>query len=96
MLFKLKNTGEDVRQIEYASIIDNFMYATNCTRPDIAYVVGLLWRFTSRPIMEHCHAIERVMGYLKRTMNLEFHYQRFYAVLEQYSDADWNTLLDDS
>ncbi|CAJ2637004.1 unnamed protein product [Trifolium pratense] len=91
-----KNTGDSVRQTEYASIIGSLRYATDCTRPDIAYVVGLLCRFTSRPSDEHWHAIERVMRYLKRTMNLGLHYQRFPAVLEGYSDADWNTLSDDS
>jgi hypothetical protein len=91
-----KNTGDSVRQTEYASIIGSLRYATDCTRPDIAYVVGLLCRFTSRPSNEHWHAIERVMRYLKRTMNLGLHYQRFPAVLEGYSDADWNTLSDDS
>ncbi|GAU49932.1 hypothetical protein TSUD_408340 [Trifolium subterraneum] len=91
-----KNIGDSVRQTEYASIIGSLRYATDCTRPDIAYVVGLLCRFTSRPSNEHWHAIERVMRYLKRTMNLGLHYQRFPAVLEGYSDADWNTLSDDS
>ncbi|CAL0319314.1 unnamed protein product [Lupinus luteus] len=46
--------------------------------------------------MEHWYAIERVMRYLKKTMNLGLHYRRFPAVLEGYSDADWNTLSDDS
>jgi hypothetical protein len=46
--------------------------------------------------MEHWHAIERVMRYLKRTMNLRLCYHKFPAVLEGYSDADWNTLSDDS
>ncbi|KAK2382392.1 hypothetical protein QL285_069931 [Trifolium repens] len=91
-----KNTGESVRQTEYASIIGSLRYATDCTRPDIAYVVGLLCRFTSGPNNEHWEAIERVMRYLKRTMNLRLHYKRFPAVLEGYSDADWNTLSDDS
>ncbi|XP_028225015.1 uncharacterized protein LOC114406474 [Glycine soja] len=54
-----------------------------------------LW-FSSRPSMEHWHAIERVMRYLKRTINLGLHYKRFLGVLEGYSDADWNTLSDDS
>ncbi|GAU27591.1 hypothetical protein TSUD_271320 [Trifolium subterraneum] len=74
-----KNTGDSVRQTEYASIIGSLRYATDCTRPDIAYVMGLLCRFTSRPSNEHWHAIERVMRYLKRTMNLGLHYQRFPA-----------------
>lgn len=34
-----KNIGESVRQIKYASIIDSLRYASDCTRPDIAYVV---------------------------------------------------------
>ncbi|CAL1388160.1 unnamed protein product [Linum trigynum] len=91
-----KNTGDSVRQSEYASIIGSLRYAADYTRPDIAYVVGLLGRFNSFPSREHWNAIERVMRYLKRTANLGIHYQRFPAVLEGYSDADWNTLSDDS
>ncbi|XP_058751848.1 secreted RxLR effector protein 161-like [Vicia villosa] len=91
-----KNTRESVRQSEYASIIGSLRYATDCTRPDIAYVVGLLCRFTSRPSNEHCKAIERVMRYLKRTLDLGLHYKKFPVVLEGYSNADWNTLSDDS
>ncbi|KAM7494813.1 hypothetical protein LguiB_029422 [Lonicera macranthoides] len=91
-----KNTGDSVRQTEYASIIGSLRYATDCTRPDIAYAVGVLCRFTSSPSIEHWHAIERVMRYLKRTMDLKLHYQKFPAVLEGYSDADWNTLSEDS
>jgi len=34
-----ENTGESVKQSEYASIIGSLRYATDCTRPDIAYVV---------------------------------------------------------
>ena len=90
-----KNDGDGVRQTEYASIIGSLRYATDCTRPDIAYVVGLLCKFTSRPGKEHWNAIERVMRYLKKTITLGLHYQRHPAVLEGYSDADWNTLSDD-
>lgn len=91
-----KNNGESVRQTEYASIIGSLRYATDYTRPEIAYVVGLMCMFTSIPSNEHLQAIERVMRYLKRTMYLGLHYQKFPVVLKGYSDADWNTLLDDS
>ncbi|KAA0045050.1 putative Polyprotein [Cucumis melo var. makuwa] len=37
-----KNTSDSVNQSEYASIIGSLKYATDCTRSDIAYVVGLL------------------------------------------------------
>ncbi|KAL0554630.1 hypothetical protein IC582_008556 [Cucumis melo] len=89
-----KNTGDSVNQTEYASIIGSLRY-DDCTRQDIAYVVGLLCRFTSRPSLEHWNAIERVMRYLKKTQNLGLHYNKFPAVLEGYSDADWNSLSDD-
>ncbi|RZB86742.1 Retrovirus-related Pol polyprotein from transposon TNT 1-94 [Glycine soja] len=52
--------------------------------------------FINRPSMEHWHTIERVMRYLKRTINLGLHYKRFPVVLEEYNNADWNTLSDDS
>lgn len=86
----LKNEGRSVRQNEYASIIGSLRYATDCTRPDIAYAVGVLGRFTSCPGMKHWYAVERVMRYLKRTMHLGLHYSKDPAVLEGYSDADWN------
>ena len=53
-----KNTGESVRQTEHASIIGSLRYSIDCTKPDIAYVVGLLCGFTSRPSNEHWQAIE--------------------------------------
>src|SRR3954468_12626892 len=36
------------------------------------------------------------MRYLKRTIDLDLHYQKFPVVLEGYNDADWNTLSGDS
>ena len=67
-----KNTGGSDRQTEYASIIGSLHYVTNCPRPDIACDVGVLCRFTGRPSIEHWHAIERVIRYLERMMNLRF------------------------
>ena len=87
-----KNKGKSVRQIEYASIIGNLGYVTDYTRHDLAYDIGLLCMFTSRQSKEHCQAIQRVMWYLKKTVNLDLHYHRFPVVLEGYSDVDWNTL----
>ena len=55
---------------------------TDCTRLDIAFVVVLLGKITSCPGMEHSHAIEKVMWYLKQTTSPGLHYQRFPAVLE--------------
>ena len=48
-----KKIGNSVRQNEYASIIGSLRYATDCTRPDIACTVGVLYRFTNRPRKKH-------------------------------------------
>lgn len=95
-LYLTKLDVDVMNQKEYASIIGSLRYATDCTRPDIAYVVGVLSRFTSKPSLEHWNAMYRVMGYLKRTINHGLMYQRQPAVLEGFSDADWNSQSGDS
>ncbi|XP_050941584.1 secreted RxLR effector protein 161-like [Cucumis melo] len=89
-------SGRSVNQSEYTSIIGSLRYVADYTRPDIAYVVGLPCRFTNRPSLEHYKEIERVMRYLKKTQDLGLHYKEFPAVLEDYNDADWNSLSNDS
>ena len=69
---------------------------TDFTRPDIAYAVGVLGRFTSKPGNEHWHAITKVMRYLIGTKDSGLFYKKKPIVLEGFCDADWNTLSGDS
>lgn len=91
-----KNTGHGISQIEYARIIGSLMYIANCTRPDIAYSVNRLSRYTSNPGKDHWKAIVRVLGYLKFTQNNGLHFTGYPAVLEGYSDANWISDTKDS
>ncbi|GKF11812.1 zinc finger, CCHC-type containing protein [Tanacetum coccineum] len=50
--FKL-DTGKPVDQLEYSRAISCLMYATTSTRPDMAYAVGRLSRFTRNPSRQH-------------------------------------------
>ncbi|KAL0288543.1 UNVERIFIED_CONTAM: Retrovirus-related Pol polyprotein from transposon TNT 1-94 [Sesamum calycinum] len=84
-----KNKDEPECQIEYSRIIGSLMYIMNCTRPDIAYSVNKLSRFTSNPSKDHWKGLIRVLRYLKYTSNYGLHYTRYPAVLEGYSDANW-------
>ena len=95
-LFPTKGENDIYNQKEYASIIGCLGYATDCTRPDIAYAVGVLARFTSKPNFEHWNAMTQLMRYLKRAVHYGLLYQRYPTVLEGYSDASWNTLSGDS
>nr|GFB01887.1 zinc finger, CCHC-type [Tanacetum cinerariifolium] len=63
---KLKpNIGKPVDQLEYSRAIGCLMYAMTSTRPDIAYAVGRLSRFTSNPSRQRWHAI--TMAFKKQT-----------------------------
>ena len=56
-----------MQKISYASTVRSLMYAQVCTRPDIAFVVGVLGRYLSNPRMQHWNVAKCVMCYLKRT-----------------------------
>ena len=89
----VKNDGRAIAQLEYANAIGSLMYVTQCTRPDIAFAVSKLSRFTSNPSVDHWKAIGRVFGYLKKTKNLGLYYSKFPAILEGYTDASWISSL---
>ncbi|XP_077215490.1 uncharacterized protein LOC143850059 [Tasmannia lanceolata] len=85
------NTGRTISQLGYASVIGSLMYAMTCTRPDIAYAVGKLSRFTSNPSFSHWNAVYRVLKYLKKTIDYGLCYSGYPTVIEGYSDASWIT-----
>ncbi|GJU48249.1 zinc finger, CCHC-type containing protein [Tanacetum coccineum] len=94
---KLKpNTGKPVDQLEYSRAIGGLMFAMTSTRPNIAYAVGRLSRFTSNPSRQYWKAITRVFKYLRCTMNYGLSYMGYPSVLEGYSDASWINHVEDS
>jgi len=44
---------EHMKNIHYASIVGNLMYAQVCTRPDIANAIGMLGRYHSNLSIDH-------------------------------------------
>ena len=91
-----KHTGQPISQLEYSKVIGSLMYAMTCTRPDIAFVVGKLSRFTSNPGPHHWMAIRRVLRYLLRTKDYGIAYSGEPPILEGYSDASWITNEEDN
>ena len=67
---------KEIEKIPYASVIGSLIYAQVCTRPDIAYIVGMLGRYLSNRGMDHWKAAKRVMRYLQRTKDYMLTYQR--------------------
>ena len=68
-----KNRGESVSQLEYSRVIGSLMYLMSCTRPDIAYAVSKLSRYTSNPNGDHWKGIVRVLRYLRYTRDYGLH-----------------------
>ncbi|KAG9453310.1 hypothetical protein H6P81_006214 [Aristolochia fimbriata] len=89
------NSGRAIAQLEYDIVIGSLMYAMHCTRPDIAYVVCKLSRYTSNPGAIHWKAIGRILRYLKLTIAYELKYNEYPNVLEGYCDASWMSSCDD-
>ncbi|GKC91188.1 zinc finger, CCHC-type containing protein, partial [Tanacetum coccineum] len=83
----MPNKGQVVSQLEYSSVIGYLMYAMTCTRPDIAFVVGKLSRYTSNLGTQHWQSIQRALKYLKKAMNYRLMYSGYPSVLEGYTDA---------
>eukprot|EP00253_Pinus_taeda_P013245 PITA_13245 len=72
---KTQEEEEDMSHVPYASAVGSLMYAMVCTRPDIAYVVGVLSRFMSKPGKEHWTEVKWVLRYLRRTSDYGLCYQ---------------------
>ena len=65
----MKNPGDPKGQAKYAQIIGSMIHLMNFSRPNIAYVVCRISRYTHNPNNDHGSALARLMKYLRGTMN---------------------------
>ena len=77
-----------MRDVPYHEAVGSLMYAALGTRPDIAYVVQTVSRFTAHPGYEHWDAVKRIFRYLKGTTELWLAYGNAGRELVGYADAD--------
>ncbi|KAJ9535448.1 hypothetical protein OSB04_un001427, partial [Centaurea solstitialis] len=86
---------KEMQKIPYASAVGSLMYAQVCTRPDIAFIVGVLGRYLSNPGMDHWRAAKRVMRYLKKTRDYMLTYRKSDSLeIVGYSDSDFGGCQD--
>ncbi|KAE8238258.1 hypothetical protein A4X06_0g8909, partial [Tilletia controversa] len=95
-----KATDDEARadKREFQAIVGCLAYLAQGTRPDLAYAVSTLGRFSSDPTETHRIAANRVLRYLKRTSGakLTFGGQKDGNVsLEGFVDSDWAADRDD-
>ena len=77
-------------KIPYLSAVGSLMYLATCTRPNIAYSVSLLARFSANPGQRHWQAVKHLFRYLKHTLDKQLTYGSSASkkLFVTYSDAD--------
>ena len=66
---------EYMKGVPYSNAVRSIMYAMICTRPDVAYGIGLVSRFMSKPRRVHWHAVKWLLKYFKGTAKLKLMYK---------------------
>ena len=68
--FKPQEKNEELigPEVPYLSAIGVLMYLANYTRPNIAFTVNLLARYSSSPIRRYWSRIKHIFRYLKGTI----------------------------
>ena len=61
---------DQMKAVPYSSIMGSLMYAQVCTRPDIAFVVGVLGKYLSNPGQNHWKAAKKNLRYLQGAKDL--------------------------
>ena len=82
--------------ILYALAVRSIMYAMLCTRPDVAYALGIVSRFQADPGEDHWKAVKNILKYLRGTKDIFLVYGGSDLKLESYSDSSFQSDPDDS
>ncbi|SGZ15847.1 BQ5605_C029g10706 [Microbotryum silenes-dioicae] len=69
------DTPDPSLQTQYRSAIGSLMYAVVATRPDLAYPVSYLARFTNKAGSDHWAAVLKILRYIKGTLELGIVYK---------------------
>jgi len=76
--------------IPYQEAVGTLMYTVLETRPDIAYAIQVLSKYSKNPGEFHWEAVKRVFCYLRGTRELWLTYGRAGENLVGFTDADGN------
>ena len=74
--FRSQEENEEPLSLDlpYLSAIGALMYLANATRPDIAFSINLLARYSSSPTRRHCNRVKHILRYLRGTSDMGLFY----------------------
>ena len=79
-----------MKAVPYSSAVGSLQYSQVCTRPDLAFVTGLLGRYQSNPGIEHWKLVKKVLRYLQATKGLMLMYIRSESLhIKGYTYSDY-------
>lgn len=82
-------------KLEYQSKVGSLNFASNQTRPDIAFQTGYSARYASNPTQEHMNAVSHLFQYLKGTKDLGLLYRKEAGLtLRGFVDSDFGNCED--
>ena len=77
-------------EVPYLRAIGALMYLANCTRPEIAFSVNLLARYSSAPTLRHWNGVKHLLRYLRGTSDMGLFYSKVpKPELLGYTDAGY-------
>ncbi|XP_031095222.1 secreted RxLR effector protein 161-like [Ipomoea triloba] len=86
---------ESMKNIPYASVVGCLGYIQVCTRPDIAFAVGMLGRYQSDLGLDHWRAAKKVLRYLKGTKDYKLVFRKMNTLdIVGYFDSDFAGCID--
>ena len=76
---------------KYCEIIGSLIYLTNCTWPNLSYIVGNLSQYLSKPYEQHWTMAKHLLRYIKGSTKYQLCYRKRDdgQRLNMYNDADW-------
>lgn len=96
---KLSKGNEEstyVNQELYQSALEKLLYLSTRTRPDIAFAVSAVAKFTANPTDQHWKEVKHILRYIPGTTNFGLLFNRSgSADCTGFSDADWAGDVDD-
>ena len=85
-----------MKTISYSLVMGSLMYDQVCTRPNIAFVVGMLGKYLSDPGQSHWKATKKVLRYLQGTKDLMLTYRHTNTLrVVGFSNSDYAGCVND-
>jgi hypothetical protein len=86
---------DQMKSVPYALGVRSLMYTQVCTRPDLAFVIGMLGIYQKNLGISHQNGIKKALRYIQGTKSIMLTYERSDSLeIVDYSDSDFTGCLD--